>query len=98
MKRRNFLQCSTAALPLLLGKFSLGAMANMPFWSSILNNGIAPGKILVLIQLDGGNDGLSTVIPLDKYSALSKARKNILIPEKKALTLYNQADTGFHPS
>jgi uncharacterized protein (DUF1501 family) len=56
------------------------------------------GRILVLIQLDGGNDGLNTVIPLDQYSKLTAARKNILIPDSKVLALHDTTSTGLHPS
>lgn len=52
-------------------------------------------SIIVAIQLIGGNDGLNTFIPLDKYDYLSKHRKNILIEEKKILKI--NALNGFHP-
>ena len=55
-------------------------------------------KVLVLIQLEGGNDGLNTVIPIDQYKNLLEARKNILVPEKKILRLNDTEVTGFHPS
>lgn len=55
-------------------------------------------KVLVLIQLEGGNDGLNTVIPINQYKNLIEARKNILIPEKKILRLNDTEITGFHPS
>lgn len=58
----------------------------------------ANGRVMVLIQLAGGNDGLNTIIPLDQYSALSVARSNILIPEKKVLPIDGISVTGFHPS
>ena len=53
-------------------------------------------RVLVLIQLNGGNDGLNCVIPLDQYSALSSVRPNILIPEANVLPIEN--GLGFHPS
>lgn len=54
-----------------------------------------PGKILVIIQLGGGNDGLNTVIPGedDLYYA---ARPNIAIPKANALKL--EQDLYLHPS
>lgn len=55
-------------------------------------------RSLVLVQLEGGNDGLSTVIPLDQYANLTKARKNIIIPDKKALPLHDSSVTGLHPA
>lgn len=37
-------------------------------------------RILVLIQLHGGNDGLNTVIPIDQYGLYYNLRPNIAIP------------------
>lgn len=53
-------------------------------------------KILVLIQLTGGNDGLNMVLPLDQYSALSVHREKILINENLGLKLRD--DLAIHPS
>jgi uncharacterized protein (DUF1501 family) len=55
-------------------------------------------RVLVLIQLNGGNDGLNTVIPLDQYTNLTNARKNILIPDNKVLAINGSAVTGLHPA
>ena len=54
--------------------------------------------MLVLIQLNGGNDGLNTVIPLDQYTNLALARSNILIPDTQVLSLNGITGTGLHPS
>ena len=37
--------------------------------------------------MDGGNDGLNTVIPLDQMSNLSKARPRVILPENKIVSL-----------
>ena len=55
-------------------------------------------RVLVIIQMQGGNDGLNTVIPLDQYVNLSTARANILIPENLVLALDGTTVTGLHPS
>lgn len=97
MKRRDFLKTAipAAALPVVLNGFNISALAKDKF-QTISLLGAENDRILVLIQLNGGNDGLNTVIPLDQYSALSKVRGNILIPEKDVLKLNDS--TGFHPS
>lgn len=55
---------------------------------------IAEDRVLVLIRLNGGNDGLGTVIPIDQYDNLVIQRSNILIPENTILQLNNA--TGLH--
>src|SRR5208283_4792126 len=55
-------------------------------------------KILVVIQLIGGNDGLNTLIPLDQYNQLIKARPNLFIAEQKVLAMKGISITGLHPS
>jgi uncharacterized protein (DUF1501 family) len=55
-----------------------------------------PGeRILVVVQLSGGNDGLNTVIPF-KDERYIKARPSLKFDENSVLTI--DADTGFHPS
>ncbi|MEX2118288.1 MAG: DUF1501 domain-containing protein [Pirellulales bacterium] len=52
-------------------------------------------RILVVIQLDGGNDGINTLIPLrDEGYALH--RKQLRVPEERVLKL--TGDVGLHPS
>jgi len=55
-------------------------------------------RILVVIQMNGGNDGLNMVVPLDRYSELSNARASILLPSASVLPLNGTATTGLHPS
>ena len=53
-------------------------------------------RVLVLVRMSGGNDGLNTILPLDQYDGLSEIRPNILIPQKHALRIGN--NIGLHPS
>jgi uncharacterized protein (DUF1501 family) len=59
--------------------------------------GVPEERILVVLQLSGGNDGLNTVVPAfaPEYYNL---RKGIAIPEKEMLLLDKQAGVGLHPS
>ncbi|MFT3934329.1 MAG: DUF1501 domain-containing protein [Chitinophagaceae bacterium] len=99
MKRRKFLQQTIAGvlLPSFLGGISLKALAGTPLLHSLQNN-MAGDRVLVLIQLAGGNDGLNTVIPLDQYSAYTAARSNIALPEDKILRLNGYDATGINPA
>ncbi len=56
------------------------------------------GKILVIVQMNGGNDGLNMVFPLDKYDQLQTARTNLLMPQNAIANLNNNATTGLHPA
>ncbi|MGE3911438.1 MAG: DUF1501 domain-containing protein [Chloroflexota bacterium] len=52
-------------------------------------------KILVIVQLAGGNDGLNTLIPMNN-AAYTAARPNIAIPTAQVLSL--NGSVGLHPS
>jgi uncharacterized protein (DUF1501 family) len=99
MKRRDFIQkaITASALPLIINGFPVEALADNPI-VNFLGKAGAEDRVLVLIQLNGGNDGLNTVIPIDQYSNLAKARQNILIQQSKVLALTGNQITGLHPS
>lgn len=91
--RRDFLKLSSAAaLPLTLSGFPLVAHA-MP--SAALING-ENDKVLVLVELQGGNDGLATLYHNSDYANLAAVRSNIIIPENSLLALND--DYSFHSS
>jgi uncharacterized protein (DUF1501 family) len=96
MKRRRFLHmaASFTALPLALGGQPLYALGRNLFLQSLAS--LHPDRILVLVQLNGGNDGLNTLVPMDQYSHLASARPNLILPENKVLAL--EGDVGLHPS
>ena len=54
--------------------------------------------VLVLIQLNGENDGLNTVIPLDQYSNLSLASQYSYSGYTEVLALNGVNGTGLHPA
>ena len=99
MKRRDFLRTTVPAtlLPSILGGFSVRAFAESPLMQA-LSAATLNDHVLILVQLNGGNDGLNTVIPLDQYTNLAQARSNILIPDTQVLALNGNTATGFHPS
>ncbi|MEJ2584993.1 MAG: DUF1501 domain-containing protein [Robiginitalea sp.] len=85
--RRSFLQALGIAGSgsLMLGSNMLSASAPSPLTAAIAS---AEGDgILILIRLSGGNDGLSTVIPIEQYDTYANARPNIYIPESKIIKL-----------
>lgn len=101
MNRRKFLGNSAlVSVPLMIQGIPVfaGEGALHPFLQSLTTSASNCGKILVVIQLNGGNDGLNMVIPLDKYSELSSARPGLLIPSNQVLSLNGTSTTGLHPS
>ena len=92
MNRRKFIESVSFAS---VGGLVLSSF--IPDFAPLLN-GISDDRVLVIIRLVGGNDGLNTVIPTSSYSQLSQLRSNILIPESSVLPLSGLIGTGLHPS
>ena len=94
MKRRNFVKNLTLAsfgTPVLLNGIKFQSISKKLFDIS----SFAEDRVLVIIRLNGGNDGLNSVIPRDQYTNLTIQRSNILIPEASVLPI--TTEVGFHP-
>ena len=99
MKRRNFLRNSLAVLtPTVISGSPIHVLNNLSIVSPELLAKVNNDRVLVIIQLNGGNDGLNTVLPLNQYGSYYNARTNIAIPEKKILALNGFSATGLHPA
>lgn len=101
MKRRKFLQyagLAAGAATFPLHGFSINPMPRLPFLQALAASGNPYNRVLVLVQLIGGNDGLNTFIPLDQYDKLADARPDLLIPENQVLGLSGTFTNGLHPS
>lgn len=100
MKRRDFLRNTIPAgvmLPSLVGGFSFRAFsADSAVMRSLLMPVTETDHVFVIIQLNGGNDGLNMVVPIENFNNYVNARQNIYIPEEKVLPLNGKA--GLHPS
>ncbi len=87
-KRREFLQVGSLAsasfmMPKFLKAFEKGQL-------------VPPGnKVLVILQLSGGNDGLNTVIPV-RNDIYYKVRPKLGIEKTKSLLLNDEV--GLHPA
>jgi len=101
MKRRDFIRSTAPAgivFPALINGFTFKAFAESPLVSSLTQAPTETDHVLVIIQLNGGNDGLNMVIPMDQYDNLANARSNIILPKNKILKLNGTSFTGLHPS
>ncbi|MEO1237142.1 MAG: DUF1501 domain-containing protein, partial [Planctomycetota bacterium] len=58
--------------------------------------GVPDDRVLLVVQLSGGNDGLNTVVPYG-IDAYHKARPTLGIKPKDALTLPGSDRIGLHP-
>jgi uncharacterized protein (DUF1501 family) len=105
MKRRSFLKKIpvTVGLPFAIGGIPMKAMGANPL--SRLAQQSTNGRVLIILQLHGGNDGLNTLIPVEQYDTYYSRRANIAIPAKNSLrkyipldsTLPANAQVGLHP-
>jgi uncharacterized protein (DUF1501 family) len=102
MKRRDFFKQTipaTVTLPALLNGFSVKAFTGAsPLVQALMGATTDTDKVLVMIQLNGGNDGLNMVIPIETYRDYYTARANIAIGQNKILPLNGTSKTGLHPS
>ena len=101
MRRRDFLGKALPAgivLPSLINGFTFKAFGESPLISALTAATTETDHVLVLIQLNGGNDGLNMVVPLDQYDNLANARSNIILPQSKILSLDGTSHTGLHPA
>ncbi len=94
--RRDFLTrmgMGAAGASFLMNGTPMTAFGHAPILQALSNADV--DRILVLIQLNGGNDALNTVVPyeIDEYY---RVRPTIAIPKSSVITLEN--DHGLHPA
>ncbi len=103
MKRRQFLKIA-GITPFVVNGHPMRAFANSKMARILAACEDVEDRVLVLIQLKGGNDGLNTIIPIAQYDAYVKLRPVIRIPDKGPerfirldTTLPSADQVGLHP-
>ncbi|MFY0687111.1 MAG: DUF1501 domain-containing protein [Cyclobacteriaceae bacterium] len=98
MKRRKFIKhtAHAAALPGILGSIGL-SFGSTSVAKAAMQNAMDTGKALVIIFMDGGNDGLNTIVPYSELSAMHQVRPHVVLPEDRLIQLTG-TDLGLHPA
>ena len=75
MKRRDFMR---GVLPMAMAPFALNGIPMRAMARSIMTSSFTceevSDRVMVIIQLHGGNDGLNTLVPLDQYATYKNLR------------------------
>ena len=92
--RRRFLQTTLGSTTLLSAGLSVPAFLAHSARAAAQQPKGGSGKVLVVVQLSGGNDGLNTVVPYGD-DAYGRNRIALRIPAEQALKIDDHL--GFHP-
>jgi len=104
MKRRNFLKIVPAAsvTPFVVNGINMRPFANTNMAKILSTCDGIEDRVLVLIQLKGGNDGINNVIALPQFDTYANIRPTIHIEEAEAIKLDNTLpvndQVGLHPA
>ncbi len=104
MQRRTFIKkLSLASIPFTIGGIPMKLMAenSLTRMASQSTN----DRVLIILQMHGGADGLNSVIPVTAYDLYYSRRANIAIPSKNSnrkmipldSTLASDVQVGLHP-
>lgn len=102
MNRRDFVKISAplSATPLLMNGIPLKTFATTRMVQQLCEE--VNERVLVIVHLNGGNDGISNFIPVNQYDTYAYARPNIKIPINKLTqldtTLPLKDQSYVHPS
>lgn len=102
MNRRNFLKVGA---PLSLAPLFINGLPLRAFASPQIIDALCPEvdeRIMVLVFLNGANDGINNLVPMDQLSLYNNVRPEIALPQNRLLTLDSSLasahQVGLHPS
>ncbi|MFW6059308.1 MAG: DUF1501 domain-containing protein [Phycisphaeraceae bacterium] len=100
--RRRFLQTglamisTVASVPAFLSR-SAGVLAADTAMDLSSKPGVPDDRVLVVVQLSGGNDGLNTVIPYG-LPTYYRQRPTLAVPDNAVLPVDTDTGIGLHPA
>ncbi len=88
--RRSFMRglSISGGMGMMLGHLPVNALSSSPL--SMFLNGENSDRVLVMIRLQGGNDGLSTLVPLYDYDAYRSNRPQLAKEISETIQLTNE--------
>ncbi|MEP7235721.1 MAG: DUF1501 domain-containing protein [Ignavibacteriota bacterium] len=105
MKRRQFLKAlpigaMATAIPFRFAGATSHAFLNSPLMNALTNSTQSTNKVLVIVFMEGGNDGLNTLVPFENpsYDKFRRSTGFSSPAEKASLTFKVRGDLGFNPS
>ncbi len=106
MKRRHFLKNigRLSAAPLILQGLPIRSFATASMLPLLNCQGI-DDRVLVVLFLKGGNDGINTLVPINQYDTYANIRPDIALADTGSNSIINLDNTlaiedqvGLHPS
>jgi uncharacterized protein (DUF1501 family) len=96
--RREFIKSGAGALGagLMLPVLNRTAMGTI-IVKQLADNAVGDGRILVIVELAGGNDGLNTIVPLAQYDTYASFRTRVKVDKQQVLPLYGSTTMGLTP-
>jgi uncharacterized protein (DUF1501 family) len=105
MQRKDFLRLSgTLGLPLLLNNIPMKAFSGITGLEETTDCAAIRDRVWVIVQMEGGNDGINTVVSKSQYDLYRTNRPTIHLPETGANSIINldaslapNRQVGLHP-
>jgi uncharacterized protein (DUF1501 family) len=99
--RRKFLKklpgaLGAMSLPFTVAGVPVNLMAENAF-TKMARASLGNDRVLIILQMHGGNDGLNCLIPVSDYELYYSKRANIAIPAKNSLRKYIPLDSTLAP-
>lgn len=99
LSRREFLKRGTyTGLALTLGRPAILSVVEAITDPALVTASATPSdKVVAVVNLFGGNDGLNTVIPLAQFDRYRTLRPTIALPSESILSLSDTSEFGLNP-